>query len=313
MRLLNSGTLNKGRNLWVTVAIDHLTVDGFHDELQPSAKKHQRRFDESVESMNFNWFVGMNINPFLFFWPFLKFHQFGSTVLPETLFEYVWYAGRESWKGILIVADLEQSDMMDASEFYYVKLNSKDMISPNLVTVSRNRRWTIKIYWRRSGPQNSNLDKVPPKFEEKFKKTFLQNQTGFHQPPKQEVSAQKHGLYRDQRYRHQNCFENVWENLSWTSSTSRLTPSITDKLLTCYRVYRQRLHCQTCLHLHLRHQRKILKVQYQIQHQSNLIVRIDKYGETRVATHPIKQCRRKRVSEQKLRIHDKYGKPLFFQ
>ena len=72
MRLLNSGTLNKGRNLWVTVAIDHLTVDGFHDELQPSAKKHQRRFDESVESMNFNWFVGMNIIPFLFFWPFFE-------------------------------------------------------------------------------------------------------------------------------------------------------------------------------------------------------------------------------------------------
>ena len=79
MRLLNSGTLNRGRNLWVTVAIDHLTVDGFHDELQPSAKKHQRRFDEWVESM-FIWFVGMNITPFLFFF-LLKFHQFGSTVL----------------------------------------------------------------------------------------------------------------------------------------------------------------------------------------------------------------------------------------
>ena len=38
MRLLNSGTLNRGRNLCVTVAIDHLTVDGVHDELQLSAK-----------------------------------------------------------------------------------------------------------------------------------------------------------------------------------------------------------------------------------------------------------------------------------
>ena len=28
----------------------------------------------------------------------LKFHQFGSTVLPESLLEYVWYAGGESWK-----------------------------------------------------------------------------------------------------------------------------------------------------------------------------------------------------------------------
>ena len=38
LRLLNSGTLNRGRNLCVTVAIDHTTVDGFHDELQLSAK-----------------------------------------------------------------------------------------------------------------------------------------------------------------------------------------------------------------------------------------------------------------------------------
>ena len=51
----------------VTVAIDHSTVDGFHDELQISAKKTKERgFDESVESKNFIWFVGMNITPFLF-------------------------------------------------------------------------------------------------------------------------------------------------------------------------------------------------------------------------------------------------------
>ena len=40
--LLNSGTLNRGRNLCVTVAIDHSTVDGFHDELQLSAKNTKR-------------------------------------------------------------------------------------------------------------------------------------------------------------------------------------------------------------------------------------------------------------------------------
>ena len=38
LRFLNSGTLNRGRNLCVTVATDHSTVDGFHDELQLSAK-----------------------------------------------------------------------------------------------------------------------------------------------------------------------------------------------------------------------------------------------------------------------------------
>ena len=38
LRFLNSGTPNGGRNLCVTVAIDHSTVGGFHDELQLSAK-----------------------------------------------------------------------------------------------------------------------------------------------------------------------------------------------------------------------------------------------------------------------------------
>ena len=36
----------------------------------------------------------------------------------------------------------------------------------------------------------------PPKFEEKFKKTFLENQTGFHQPPKQEVIASTQSTQR---------------------------------------------------------------------------------------------------------------------
>ena len=55
---------------------------------------------------------------------FVKVHQFGSTVSSETLLEYVWYAGRGSWKGTLVVADLEQVDKIDASEFHNVKLNT---------------------------------------------------------------------------------------------------------------------------------------------------------------------------------------------
>ena len=41
--MLNCGMLNRGRNLCVTVANDNSTVDGFHDELQLSAKKTQRK------------------------------------------------------------------------------------------------------------------------------------------------------------------------------------------------------------------------------------------------------------------------------
>ena len=80
---------------------------------------------------------------------------------------------------------------MDASEFHHIKVNAEEMISDN----TKNRIWTINIYWRRSGFENSNLHKVPSKFEVKFKKSFLENQTGFHQPTKQEVIAHQHSAH----------------------------------------------------------------------------------------------------------------------
>ena len=78
----------------------------------------------------------MIISPFLFL-DLLKFHQFGSATLPETLSEYVWYAGREVWKGTLMIADLEQVDKIDESPFHNIKFNVKEMISPNLVTIPK--------------------------------------------------------------------------------------------------------------------------------------------------------------------------------
>ena len=167
----------------------------------------ERRFDESVESLNFIWFVGMIITPFLFF-DLLKFHQFGSAALPETLSEYVWYAGRRSlernsydsrpWAGgqnrrVSIPQHKAQREGDDLAEFGN---NSKI------------RRWTIKICWRRSGSENIHLDRGQrTQDEEKFKKTFLENQTGFHQPPKQEVVAHQHSLHREQCYPPKTCSE----------------------------------------------------------------------------------------------------------
>ena len=60
LTLLNSGMLNRGEVLCITVAVDQSTVDGFHDELQLSAKKkkpYKRYIDESVESKNSIWIV----------------------------------------------------------------------------------------------------------------------------------------------------------------------------------------------------------------------------------------------------------------
>ena len=99
--LLNSGMLNRGEVLCITVAVDQSTVKiGGNDDNLPFKIKwgcsiavrwmkegtfatwrwmgsmmncnylrkipKEKRFDELVESKNFIWFVGMNITPFLF-------------------------------------------------------------------------------------------------------------------------------------------------------------------------------------------------------------------------------------------------------
>ena len=207
MGLLNSGTLNRGRNLCVTVAVDHLTVDGFHEELQLSAKNTKGKALRRSSSVKEFYLVRWNEYHFSAAFNLLKFHQFGSTVLPETLLEYVWYVGGEVWKGTLMVADLEQVVKNRRVRILQHKSSTRRRWSrPTWWQHQKKRTWTIEIYWRRSCSENSNLEKVPSKFEEKFKKTFLENQTGFHNLTKQEIIAHQHSLYKKQRYPHQNCF-----------------------------------------------------------------------------------------------------------
>ena len=175
--------------------------------------------------------------------------------------------------------------MLDASEFHNVKLNVKEVISPKLVTIPKKRRWTLKIYWSRSGSENSNLDKVPSKFEEKFKRDLLGESDGF--PPTDHSRKSLHINTVNTE------ISDVLSKIASKKYLGKLVMNFfnkqtyavyysQNKLLKWYWVYRRRLHCQACLLLHLRHhQRRMLKVRYQIQHQSNVRVRIDKHGETR--------------------------------
>ena len=59
----------------------------------------------------------------------LRVHQFGKTVLLGLFLGYALYAG-EIWKGDVLVADLEELEMMDASEIYSKRLNAKEVIFP---------------------------------------------------------------------------------------------------------------------------------------------------------------------------------------
>ena len=56
-------------------------------------------------------------------------HQFGKKVLPGLFLGYALYAGR-IWKLDILVADIEELEMMDASEIYSERLNAKEVTFP---------------------------------------------------------------------------------------------------------------------------------------------------------------------------------------
>ena len=58
-----------------------------------------------------------------------RIHQFGKEVVPGLFPGYAPYAGR-SWKGDVLVADVEELETMDASDIYSERLNAKKVINP---------------------------------------------------------------------------------------------------------------------------------------------------------------------------------------
>ena len=97
-----------------------------------------------------------------------RIHQFGKKVLPGLFLGYALYAGR-IWKGDVLVADLEELEMMDASEIYSKRLTAKKVIFPREKGECNfsNRRWTNQNSRRRSGTENIHLDTAATNFEEK--------------------------------------------------------------------------------------------------------------------------------------------------
>ena len=88
-----------------------------------------------------------------------RIHQFGKKVLPGLFLGYTLYAGG-IWKGDILVADIEELEVMDPSEIYSKRLNVKEVIFPkeNGKFVFSSRRWTNQTSWRRSGTENIHLD-----------------------------------------------------------------------------------------------------------------------------------------------------------
>ena len=86
-----------------------------------------------------------------------RIHQFGKKVLPGLFLGYALYAVG-TWKGDVLVADLEELETMDASEMYSKRLNAKEVIFPKqgefIFPIADGR---IKTPWRRSGTENIHL------------------------------------------------------------------------------------------------------------------------------------------------------------
>ena len=58
-----------------------------------------------------------------------RIHQLGKKVLPGLFLGYALYA-EGIWKGDTLVADIEELEMMDASEIYSERLSAKEVIFP---------------------------------------------------------------------------------------------------------------------------------------------------------------------------------------
>ena len=68
-----------------------------------------------------------------------RLHQFGKKALPEIFLGNVLYAGG-TWKGDILVADIEQLEKMDASEIHGKRLNAnKNLSTPRVHTKKLSR------------------------------------------------------------------------------------------------------------------------------------------------------------------------------
>ena len=86
-----------------------------------------------------------------------RIHQFGKKVLPGLFLAYALYA-RWTWKGDVLISDLEALETMDASEIYPKRLNAKEVIFPKRRIYFSNRRWTNQNPRERSRFEDTHLE-----------------------------------------------------------------------------------------------------------------------------------------------------------
>ena len=88
-----------------------------------------------------------------------RIHQLGKKVLPELFLGYALYAGG-SWKGDILVADVEEVETMDAPEIYSNKPNAEEVIfhKEHEKIVFPAADGSNQTSWKRSGTENIHFD-----------------------------------------------------------------------------------------------------------------------------------------------------------
>ena len=303
LRLLNSGTVNRGRNLCVTVAIwpfDSGWIPWWIATICKK-KKYQRKgastnqLSQRILFGSLEW-ISLHFCIWLIEIPPIREHSV-TRITPR-----IRLVRGEVWKGTLMVADLEQEDKSRRVRIPQRKSSTRRRWSrPNWGQFPKTADRQSKFIGRDQVLRTPTLTRYPSSRRSSRR-------------PSWRIRPHQHSLYRDQRYPHQNCFEKHLRKLV-VNLFNKQTYAVHyrwNQLLSWYRVCRRRLPCQARLVHHLQHHyRRQVQVQHRFQHWLNVRVQTSKHGETRGVTQPIKQCGRKRVSEQKLRIHDKYGETRY--
>ena len=78
-----------------------------------------------------------------------------------------------------MVADIEELEQMDASEFHAKRLNAKDVLTPmsGEKFIFPNADGTVKTLWRRSGSENIHFNPGSPRLRRRKVATYLTKQS----------------------------------------------------------------------------------------------------------------------------------------
>ena len=182
----------------------------------------ERSIDESVESKNsIPIVIGYHPNSVL---NLFRFHEFGSTALPGTLLEYVWYAegenlerspygGRPSAGGrngrVRIPRWEAQREGSDIAQI------------ENMFPIAEG---TVNVYWRRSGSENSTLTRLQPRSRRsatwpawRIRRVSINNKSTKSSCITTVYTVISEDLANSQKL----CREVLWQHWAWSTSTSR--------------------------------------------------------------------------------------------